>query len=190
MKTIMVLILLFAQIIPNEDQLFITFLNKKVVLKNFPVVFHFHNDFPEEKKTLFVKEINALNEIIGFEVFKVSNQIETTKNRYLTTKNVIYWRNKQEMLFGQQAKTDIVYFGDSIVKIDIAYNNSFPYVDFGTITRHELLHALGIQHKATNLLMHPYLPNFTKRDWDLELISSWKKEVFINKIPEIKYTSF
>jgi len=177
MKTF-ILTLLFPLLTLNQNRLYLFVGDSPVLSRKFPIQFSFHKEFPSNKKKEMIEEMKSFNQVAGFEVFSVGEDIDS-QNRYLTFKNGLYWKSRDSFKIGEQARTLTLYFGISIFKRDILFNDAYPYVDFRTLARHELMHSLGLQHTHDKKLMYPYLGDFVSRSWDLDLVKDWKKQLGI-----------
>jgi hypothetical protein len=160
--------------------------------KSFPVVFVFHKDFPKDKRLTVQAEVDKFNEIMGQEIFKISSQEshELQPERNVTNGvSTLYWNFNASfrMTPAEQGRTTIFWSGQDIYEADINLQEAnLTEIDFATLIRHELFHSLGAKH-VEHTLMHPYLPNHTTREWDLELIAEWKKDLI--KYTEVKFAS-
>jgi hypothetical protein len=149
-----------------------------VTWKQFPIVFTFHSNFPQDKQEMVKIEIQKFNLIAGAEVFKISpqvlNHLQPLKNEKDGI-NTLYWDFNQafNMNVSEQGKASVFWVGSEIKEADINLQSSLlTYVDFPTLIRHELLHTLGLNHSHYEL-MSPHLPAGTVREWDKTLISQW-----------------
>jgi hypothetical protein len=157
-----------------------------ITWKQFPIVFTFHESVPLEYRKIIIEEMNQFNILSKEEIFKVSENIASSKESNQKPKdgqNIIYFDfNKSfEMTPSEQGKTSVYWVGNDIKEADINIQTSrIIQIDFKTLIRHELCHVLGIKHNERVFdLLSSSLPENTTRNLTPELISLWKQEVGI-----------
>lgn len=195
MKTILTIIILSTALIAcapkaqPSDIMVKNVYGQIVTWKTFPVVFSFHQNFPQDKREIVKIEITKFNIIAGAEVFKISDTITTKVQPKENSKdgvNTLYWDFNQafRMQPSEQGKASVFWVGTDIIESDINLQSSFlPQVDFATLIRHELLHTLGLSHSHFDL-MNTHLAAYTTKEWDKDLITQWRSE--INTYAQVK----
>ena len=145
--------------------------------REFPVKFKFHNNFPEDKKSVAIEEVNKFNTLVGFQAIILDTRLsQTVQFKDKDGENVISWNNSKEVNFdsAEQAKTSAFWMGNTLIESDMKFNLDYSStnLDFATLFRHELAHAMGMKHQGEGL-MNPYLPYGTVREWDGTLVKQW-----------------
>lgn len=169
---------------PNSKILVLNYDNQGVSWNHFPIQLAFYQGFPEDKKRIIRQEIDDLNTHLKFSAFIVS-YLDNTQNSIPQGDqvNLLYWGQPSSLnnFFSQneQAKTTVYWTNTTIYEADISFNISqiTPDLDFATLVRHELSHALGMRHLDNFYLMNPVLPPATTRPWNDQLLSLWKKDI-------------
>ena len=157
-------------------------LHQPVRWDKLPISFYFDPSFPKDKKLIFLRESNRLNSLVGMEVIHVISAPLPPEDDD-TNYNIITISRSDDMPFGEreEAKTVTVERKSKLILASIFYNPVYmrPDYDFASITRHELCHALGIQHIGTGNqgLMSPYQDRYQIKEWDESLLQQWKQEM-------------
>lgn len=182
MKILIYLSLLFitsCTVPKHEPSIFVqNIYEQDIVWQQFPIKFNFHQSVPEHLKVIIESEMKQFNLIYGKTVFVIDKKDITTNYIKRDHKNTIYLddvkknRPNEELRPSEQARTSVFWAGDEIQETDIFFNVKYftNGYDLNTLTRHELLHALGLKHLKTAELMNSELPQHTVRPWDFNLI--------------------
>lgn len=150
--------------------------------RQFPITLQFHKNFPKDKKHIAELEIHKFNELAGFIAIEIDPRLSDSK--IFNTKdgnNVISWNDSKQVRFNssEQAKTSSYWYGNIIEEADIKINSSLANsknIDFASLFRHELCHAMGMRHQKIGL-MSPHLPENSIKEWDHQLIKLWVSDL-------------
>lgn len=148
------------------------------IWENYPIILKIKKEFPNDKKEILVREINNLNKIMKMEIFKIENSKITEKDNIVSWNNLVFRK-------GEQARTAISFKGNVYKKVNLYFNEAeLKSIDFSSLVRHELGHAIGLKHQESGL-MSEYLSVRQIKDWDLKTLAIWKMESKIDQKIEI-----
>lgn len=163
----------------KKDSILLSYWDTPLHWKTFPIKVHFHKGFPKDKMEQGMDEINQLNKELGFTFFEIQ---EIYEGEILIgsgiKKNVIYWGNSSLMKMerGNQGQTEIYWRGNSLENFSMRFDKHLAsLVDFRTLFRHELAHAMGLKHTDEGL-MTEYLGIGEVKGWG-DLLVKFKQEM-------------